>query len=66
MYKLRDAMYMYNIMYFNLNSLDNKGSWRIFKDLHYSVTMLRELGLKIYKYSTYKICIIKSISCVFR
>ena len=29
----------------NLNSLDNKGSWRILKDFYCSVTMLRELGL---------------------
>ena len=27
------------------NSIDNKGSWRILKDLYCSVTMLRELGL---------------------
>ena len=35
------------IMYngFNPNSLDNKGSWSILKDLYCSVTMLRELGL---------------------
>ena len=31
----------------NPNSLDNKGSWRIFKDFYCSVTMLRELGLMI-------------------
>ena len=30
---------------FNPTSLDNKGSWRILKDFHCSVTMLRELGL---------------------
>ena len=30
----------------NPNSRDNKGSWRILKDLYCSVTMLRELGLK--------------------
>ena len=30
---------------FNPNSLDNKGSWRILKDIYCSVTMLRELGL---------------------
>ena len=31
----------------NPNSLDNKGSWRIWKDLYCSVTMLRELGLMV-------------------
>ena len=30
---------------FNPNSLDNKGSCWILKDLYCSVTMLRELGL---------------------
>ena len=29
----------------NPNSLHNKGSWRILKDLYCSVTMLREFGL---------------------
>ena len=35
-------------MYFELinpNSLDNKGSWGIFKEFYCSVTMIRELGL---------------------
>ena len=32
-------------IHFNLNSLDNKGSWRILKDFYCSVTMLRELGI---------------------
>ena len=32
-------------MIINPNSLDNKSSWRILKDLYCSVTMLRELGL---------------------
>ena len=36
-------------VYFNPNSLDNKGSWKIFKDLYCSVTMLRELGLVKHK-----------------
>ena len=31
----------------NPNSLDNKGSWRILKDLYCSATMLRELGLTL-------------------
>ena len=32
----------------NPNSLDNKGSWRILKDFYCSVTMLRELGLRVH------------------
>ena len=33
------------IIIINLNSLDNKGSWRILKDFYCSVTILRELLL---------------------
>ena len=33
---------------FNPNSLDNTGSWTILKDFCCSVTMLRELGLRLY------------------
>ena len=48
-------MHTTSINFLNPNSQDNKGSWKILKDLYCSVTMLRELGLRLCYYCTEKV-----------